>query len=166
MKYLFSYLFILIIFTALFSGCKEEDPPAVSDPSPPNILLIISDDIGKDATNGFPEGNVKPNTPNLNTLKDAGLTFNNFWAYPTCSPTRAAIITGKYGYRTGVKWANDAMNNSETILQEYIDQHADNDYATAIIGKWHLSGMTMMPVNPENFGMDYYAGLIGGGVRS
>jgi arylsulfatase B len=126
--------------------------------------LIIADDMGKDATAGWAEGSIKPSTPNIDQIRNAGLQFNNMWVYPTCSPTRASIITGKYGYRTGVKWANDELSTSETILQQYIAQETNNAYATAIIGKWHLSGTTD-GVNPENFGLDHYAGLLRGAVQ-
>ena len=66
---------------------------------PPNILLIIADDMGKDGTSGYSEGRIKPNTPNLNTIKNKGLFFNNLWINPACSPTRPSIITRKHGYR-------------------------------------------------------------------
>ena len=165
MKYLSFFAFCLI---TLFTCSKDE--PGQPDPTSstaPNILLIIADDMGKDATAGFSEGNDKPNTPNINGLKSSGITFNNCWVYPTCSPTRASIITGKYGLRTGVKWANDALDNSETILHEYISEQTNGEYTTALIGKWHLSGGNgATPINPETLGMDYYAGLIGGGVQN
>jgi arylsulfatase A-like enzyme len=162
------YLFAISLFT--FFGCTKNEVSQVDDetitPSSPNILLIIADDLGKDATTSFSEGILKPNTPNINNFINSGITFNNCWVYPTCSPTRASIITGKYGYRTGVKWANDELHSSETILQKYIKEETNDSYATAIIGKWHLSGNGLNPLNPENFGMDYYTGLIGGGVQS
>lgn len=158
------YISILLII-ALFCTCNKEDESAdTNDPDRPNILLIIADDMGKDATQGFSEGSIKPNTPNLNNLKNEGLTFNNLWVNPICSPTRASIITGKYGYRTGVKWANDELNQSEKILQQYINEQTNDAYSTAIIGKWHLSGNNTS-INPESFGLDYYAGLIRGGVQ-
>ncbi|KAA3632250.1 MAG: sulfatase [Bacteroidetes bacterium] len=159
-------LVTLSIISITFFACnKEDDPvePTVTDL--PNILLIIADDMGKDATAGFAEGSIKPTTPNIDKIKDEGLTFNNLWVNPTCSPTRASIITGKYGYRTGVKWANDELDPSEEILHKFIKDETDNAYSTAIIGKWHLSGETTT-INPESFGMDYYAGLLSGGVQS
>ncbi len=159
-------LFIIILFS-LFT-CNDDE--AIPDcPSPtvttPNILLIIADDLGKDALNGFSEGSIKPNTPNLDAFRNSGLSFTNFWSYPTCSPTRASIITGKYGYRTGVKWAGDELAMSETSLQKYINDQTNNKYATAITGKWHLSGNSTI-VNPETFGIDYYAGLVRGAAQS
>ncbi|MEM9545037.1 MAG: sulfatase-like hydrolase/transferase [Bacteroidota bacterium] len=158
-------ILVLVILLLIACNSDENNTPVDQSPGSPNILLIIADDMGKDATSGFSEGSIKPNTPNLNKLKNDGLTFTNTWVYPTCSPTRASIITGKYGYRTGVKWANDELSTSEKLLQQYIDEETNNAYETAIIGKWHLSGNDNT-VNPETFGLDYYAGLIRGGVQN
>ncbi len=161
MNVLFRMITVGIISTFLFSNC-DKGGDLEMNPTSPNILLIIADDMGKDATNGFPEGLQKPNTPNIDGIKNSGITFNNCWVNPTCSPTRASIITGKYGYRTGVKWANDDLNPSEKILHQYIKEETNNTYSTATIGKWHLSGNT---INPEIFGMDYYAGIIRGAIQ-
>ncbi len=138
----------------------ETSPTEVENTSP-NILFIIADDMGKDSTNGFSEGTVKPYTPNIDNIADNGLTFSNFWSYPVCSPTRASIITGKNASRTGVKWAGDAISSDETVLQKYINDELDGTYATAVIGKWHISG-NRGQVNPEDFGIDYYAGVLAG----
>ncbi len=132
--------------------------------STPNILFIIADDMGKDAIKGFSEGSIKPRTPNIDQIRTSGLSFENFWTYPTCSPTRASMLTGKYGYRTDVRWANQILDPSELILQRYIKENTDNKYATAVIGKWHVSGYDTT-LNPESFGLDYYAGLFNGSVK-
>ncbi len=151
---------VILLFCGVLSlmACKKE---GTTGENLPNVLLIIADDLGKDATNGFEEGNRKPTTPNIDAIKDNGISFNNFWVYPTCSPTRSSIITGKYGYRTNVKWASDELVPSDKILQKYIKDQ--KSYSTAIVGKWHLSGNDV--VNPEDWGIDYYAGLLGGGVQ-
>jgi len=127
----------------------------------PNILLIIADDLGKDAINGFSEGSIKPQTPHLDSVRNAGMSFSNFWTNPTCTPTRSSIITGKYGYRTGVKWAGDELPPTETSLQQYITDRTSDKYASAVVGKWHLSENNAT-ANPEDFGIDYYTGLIRG----
>ncbi len=160
--------FLFIICSIILFRCDKNETNSEESlvSTSPNILLIIADDMGKDATYGFTEGNVKPDTPNINNIKNSGITFNNCWVYPTCSPTRASMITGKYGYRTGVKQAGDILGSSETILQKYIKQQTNNEYVTALIGKWHLSGNEISGSSPEAFGMDYFAGLIGGGVQS
>ncbi len=129
----------------------------------PNILLVIADNLGKDAINGYQEGTIKPNTPTIDALRSRGLIFSNFWVHPTCTPTRAAIITGKYGYRIGVKGVGDVLSSSETVIQKYINEKTNDSYATAVVGKWHLSGNDAS-FNPESFGIDYYAGLIRGTV--
>ncbi len=155
----------LLLFIAILCSCSKDETPETTDPSSiPNILLIIADDMGKDATQGFSEGSIKPTTPNLDKIKNEGLSFNNFWVNPTCSPTRASIITGKYGYRTGVKWANDELSQTEKVLQKYISEETNDAYSTGVVGKWHLSGENTT-TNPESFGIDYYAGLVRGAAQ-
>lgn len=159
----------LILLVALFafvsSACKKnttttETPTTTSSP---NILLIIADDLGKDAIKGYTEGSIKPNTPNIDAIRTKGLIFNNFWSNPVCSPTRSCMLTGKYGYRTGVKGAADVLSQSETSLQKYINTNTNNKYATAVVGKWHLAGSNNS-YNPETLGIDYYSGIIRGAV--
>jgi arylsulfatase B len=158
---LFSLALLILVFISCKKEVEEKDPIIVN--SPPNILLIIADDLGRDAIRGYSEGSIKPNTPNIDGIRTKGLTFNNFWANPVCSPTRACILTGKYGYRTNVKGASDVLSQSETSLQKYINDNSSNKYATAIVGKWHLAG-TNNSFNPETMGIDYYSGIIRGTV--
>ena len=158
-------ILLLSILIFIFSCSNEEmkDTAGVEVPTTesPNILFIIADDLGKDAINGFSESSIKPNTPNIDAIRTNGISFTNFWTNPTCTPTRASIITGKYGYRTGVKGVGDELAISETTLQKYMSTQTDNEYASALVGKWHLSGNNAA-INPETFGIDYYAGLIRG----
>lgn len=164
MKKVKSILVLSSIFIFIFlQNCSKEADAIISSTKAPNILLIIADDLGKDAIKGYAEGSIKPNTPTIDALRNNSIVFNNLWVYPTCTPTRSSIITGKYGYRTGVKWASDIMDPSEITLQKYISTETNNSYASAIVGKWHLSGNNNN-TNPENFGIDYYAGLIRGSV--
>lgn len=165
------YIILTLIASIVISSCSEDEIPEtekeqeleVEQSDTPNILLIIADDLGKDAINGFSEGSIKPSTPHIDAIRNRGISFNNLWVNPTCTPTRAAIITGKYGYRTGVKAVGDALISSETVLQKYISDNTNNKYATAVIGKWHLAGNNTN-FNPETLGIDYYAGLIRGSV--
>lgn len=159
------YLPLVIIINAFtISSCsKDETVINSNNTDSPNILLIIADDLGKDAISGYLYGNIKPSTPHIDAIRNNGLLFNNFWVNPVCSPTRSSIITGKYGFHTGVKGAGDILNQSEVTIQKYISQNTNNKYASAIVGKWHLSGNNTN-VNPEIFGIDYYAGLIRGAV--
>jgi len=113
-----------------------------TNPQHPNILLIIADDMGVDATPGYSIGATKPTMPNLQSLATNGLTFDNAWAYPKCSPTRAALLTGKYGYHNGVLNVGNHISLTEKSLQTYLDENTSTDYAHSIIGKWHLSNGT------------------------
>jgi arylsulfatase A-like enzyme len=151
-------------------GCstKTEDdiiPEEIPTPtnSLPNILLVIADDMGLDACPGYSLGSVKPNMPNLQSLINTGIRFNNVWSNPTCSPTRAGILTGKFGFRTGVTKVDDELSTSETSIQKFLDLNTNAGYSHALIGKWHLS----KDVNhPNNMGIDYYAGILNGTVQS
>jgi arylsulfatase A-like enzyme len=167
MKRIKSVLLLFIVLVTFSCSKKTDDgeiSTGMSNTGSPNILFIIADDLGKDAINGFSEGTIKPNTPNIDIIRNNGISFSNFWANPTCTPTRASIITGKYGYRTGVKSVSDELSISEITLQEYISTQTNDEYALAIVGKWHLSGNNSI-INPETFGIDYYAGLIRGAVN-
>ncbi|MDG1171207.1 MAG: sulfatase-like hydrolase/transferase [Polaribacter sp.] len=90
-----------------------EDPIKEHSNTKPNMLLIIADDVSKDAVPTYTEGIIKANMPNLQGLIITGITFDNVWAYPVCSPTRASIITGKYGFKTGVLKVEDPISLSE-----------------------------------------------------
>ena len=68
----------------------------------PNILLIIGDDMGVETLASYGLGENPPKTATLDEMARQGMRFTNFWAQPVCSPTRAAIITGRYGFRTGI----------------------------------------------------------------
>jgi arylsulfatase A-like enzyme len=170
-----SFLSILIASFILFNCSsspssiieeeEEADADVVIDPistSKPNILLVIADDMGKDATPNFSEGIIKPNMPTLQSLMNTGVTFDNLWSYSVCTPTRASILTGKYGVKTNVIEVGDQISTSETSLQSYINSSSNNEYATAIIGKWHLSNSASDPIS---MGIDYYAGILNGTVR-
>ncbi len=163
--------YITIFSCILFINCSsspivtEEDidvvnPPVIS--KKPNILLIIADDVSKDAVPNYSEGNIKANMPNLQGLMSTGITFDNAWTYSVCSPTRASILTGKYGIKTGVLQVNDQISTTETSLQKYISNSTNNAYATAIFGKWHLTNDTN---DALTMGIDHFAGIKSGGVQ-
>lgn len=169
-----SLLLVLAILPLLFISCGQDDviiepdPEEEEEPIPsdsPNILLIIADDMGLDATNGYLEGAQKPTTPHLDSLMNNGVKFTNVWVNPTCSPTRSSIITGKYGHSTNVLGAGDILSSEHQLLQSYINESTDDTYATAVVGKWHLAGSNSN-FNPETLGIDYYAGMISGTANS
>lgn len=68
----------------------------------PNILVLIGDDMGVETLSAYGVGAKTAVTPNLDLLAARGIRFERFWSQPACSPTRAAILTGRYAFRTGV----------------------------------------------------------------
>jgi arylsulfatase B len=131
--------------------------------SPPNILLVIADDFGLDASPCYSVGAEKPNMPTLQALCKQGLVFDNVWAYPTCTPTRASILTGQYGIHTNVMQVDDVLVPTKTILQAVSQAHSN--YATAVIGKWHVGGRNADPNHPSQLGAQYYAGFLTGALK-
>ena len=110
-------------------------------PTGPIYFFIIADDLGVDAVPRYPFGEEKPHMPTLRTTYGRRIRFSNVWTNPVCSPTRAAILTGKYGYRTGVLNTKDAgrINPNEQTIHRSLNELSDSPYQTSIIGKWHLS---------------------------
>ncbi|MFK7757681.1 MAG: sulfatase-like hydrolase/transferase [Flavobacteriales bacterium] len=133
-----------------------------------NVLLIIADDLGVDPVSGYmPEALEKANTPVLDSLRESGITFTKVWTNPICSPTRSSIITGKYGFRTGVLNAEDLaeLEPTELILHRHLTEESDGDVNSSIFGKWHLGGNANSDY-PLEMGVPYYAGIMLGGVPS
>ncbi|SNR16303.1 sulfatase-like hydrolase/transferase [Tenacibaculum jejuense] len=161
-------LLVLLVLLVLITSCSKDnvdtESPIDSNPvtTKPNILLIIADDMGLDATPGYSVGSIKPNMPNLQSMINNGVRFENLWSYPTCTPTRSSILTGKYGFRTRVMQVDDELSNSETSIQKYLKDNGAG-YQNAVIGKWHLSRDAN---HPNELGVDYYAGLLNGAVTS
>lgn len=156
----------LILLIGLVSiSCKKNDSLVGNEEAqnPPNILLIIADDMGLDATPGYEIGSIKPTMPNLQNLIDSGIRFNNVWSYPTCTPTRSSILTGKYGFRTKVLNVGDVLSTQEQSIQKYIELNSPTSYSNSVIGKWHLSSDEN---HPSEMGIDYFAGLLSGTVQS
>jgi arylsulfatase A-like enzyme len=138
--------------------------PVCDEKSSPNILLVIADDLGLDASNQYDISAERPVTPVLDRLADQGLVFENAWSNPTCSPTRAGILTGKFGSRTGVLTASDVLSTDETSLQSYMHELLPGKYVDAVIGKWHLGPQPGGLNHPADLGVSHFAGIIGGGV--
>jgi len=137
-----------------------------TDPSKPNILLIIADDLGIDPVPGYPGTGIKAHMPNLENMMASGITFDNFWSQPTCSPTRASLLTGKYGRATGVNNPGDVISPNETSLHEHIDETSQGTYTSSVIGKWHLGEDNNPDYPTDSLGIPYFAGILGGGVRN
>jgi arylsulfatase A len=129
-----------------------------ADTRPPNIVHIVGDDVGYDDLSCY--GAPKVRTPNLDKLAAEGMKFTNFYApAPTCTPTRAALMTGCYAQRVGMQrvlFPNDrvGLNADEVTVGELLKQQG---YATACIGKWHLGHLPQH--QPTRHGFDLFFGI-------
>ncbi len=136
-----------------------------------NILLIIADDLGADS---FPltavAGASLPPMPNVSALKNAGVLFRNAHAHPTCSPTRAAILTGRHPFRTGIGQALQGATSPQLQVSEFTlpDAFAANPalgYTVASFGKWHLTAGAGTAATPNTIGgWPHYAGGLPGAL--
>lgn len=126
----------------------------------PNVILIITDDQGYGEVGAH--GNRVIKTPNLDKLHAESVRLTDFHVDPTCSPTRAALLTGRYSTRSGV-WhtinGRSLMNPGELTMAEVFKA---NGYATAMIGKWHLGDNH--PFRPQDQGFEHTIHHLGGGV--
>lgn len=128
-------------------------------PSHPNILLILIDDVGVDLLGAYGDGPWRACTPNMDALAAHGMLFRNAWANPLCSPTRAQILTGRHGFRTGIGaivWST----GEQLGLQEHtrLLPKALVGYDNSAVGKWHLADPDQGPRHPNRLGFHYYAG--------
>ncbi|MFN3580796.1 MAG: sulfatase-like hydrolase/transferase, partial [Pseudomonas sp.] len=154
----------------------DSTPPIANDK--PNLILIIADDVGVDQLTSFGFGGLNPPvTPTIDSLAATGVSFSNTWSMPTCSTTRAALLSGRYPSRTNVNtailsidYANSQMSPFERTLPTVL---AEQGYVSAFIGKIHVTGSDVNPANHpfgdeaiRALGFDYFAGYFDGGTRA
>jgi arylsulfatase A-like enzyme len=123
-----------------------------------NFVVIVADDLGW-ADVGFHKAEIR--TPNLDRLAQDSLLLEQFYVAPMCSPTRAALLTGRYWSRFGVTVAtNDQVLPFGTVTLASALRSAG--YETAMTGKWHLG--SKLEWGPLKFGFDHSYGSLAGGV--
>lgn len=127
---------------------------------PPNVVIVVADDVGIDAIGIYGEGGDLSLTPNIDRLVASGVLFRNAYGAPICSPSRAMLLTGRYPDRTGLgdiliapEGGFDAcvqhdLNASERTLPEILRQTPE-PYTSAAFGKWHLNAACL-----DNGGLD------------
>ena len=149
MRFLFSILHLL--FFSLIAAATQR----------PNVVIIYADDLGWGSLSCY--GQTDYETPHLDRMATEGARLTSFYvSTPSCGPSRVALLTGRYPFRTGVPFnpAPDAGRNhgikaSEITLAELLKSQG---YATQIVGKWHLGHLP--EYYPTRHGFDAYFGIL------
>ena len=131
-----------------------------AQPARPNIIFILTDDQGYGDLSCL--GNPILKTPNLDRLHDEAVRFTDFHVSPTCSPTRAALNTGRHEFRNGVThtiFERERLTLNATTLAQVLQGAG---YATGIFGKWHLGDEAEYQPNRRGFDEVFIHG--GGGI--
>ena len=123
----------------------------------PNVIIFLVDDLGwaDISLRGAPF-----QTPNIDSIFEEGMTLNRFYTTPICSPTRAALMTGRDPLKLGVAysvimpWMNNGIHTDEHFMPESFKL---NGYETSMIGKWHL-GHSQENFHPNQRGFDHFYG--------
>ena len=138
--------------------CVLCGPAAAADARKPNIVFILTDDQGY----GDVEKHGHPllKTPNLDALHDQSVRFEQFYVSPSCSPTRAALLTGMHEFRNGVTHTTqprEHLNKDAVILPQLLKSAG---YRAGFVGKWHLGGEGEYA--PEKRGFEWSSTNVGG----
>lgn len=146
------------------SGLDESPRP----PQPGNLLFIVADDVGIDMVRQFGGHPAAPPTPNIDQLCADGVSFVNAFTDPICSPTRTAIMTGRYAMRSFIgrpihEWQNAwSLPLGSLTLPKVLTQYSVWPVAMSAIGKWHLGTVNNGgDLHPNLCGFPYFSGTLG-----
>src|SRR6188474_3723533 len=150
---------------ALLVACLSA-APAVAQSSAsarPNVVLIVTDDVGYGDLGSYGAPDIK--TPSIDSLARDGVKLTDFYAAPQCTPTRAALISGRYQQRFRLEAAmpgpKTAPNSGLPATGYSLPQLLKNNgYATGLVGKWHLGYKPEF--SPNAHGYDYFFGFKSG----
>lgn len=152
MKAVIFFTLVFLVFNSL--------PIIATTHKKPNVIIVITDDQGYGDLGCH--GNTIIKTPALDQFYNHAVRLTDFHVGPTCAPTRAGLMTGRYCNRTGV-WHTiggcSILRENEITLAEIFKQ---NGYETALFGKWHLGDT--YPSRPQDKGFKYVVTHGGGGV--
>ena len=155
MKKYWTPLIALVVGYSAWAG--EGVAPKATESGKPNIILILSDDLGVDILSCY--GSDQYKTPHLDALAAGGMKFTHAYATPLCGPSRALLMTGRYAFRTGAVNQDKVaeITPEQEIMMPRILKGAG--YVTASFGKWGQFGLP-----PGVFGFDDYLNFKGSGI--
>ena len=155
-------VFFMVLYLGVSCSSSVTDPPSTGEP--PNLILIMADDLGYNDLGCY--GNQTIATPNIDKLASGGTKFLDYHSNGVvCSPTRAALLTGRYQQRSGIEAVVTAKHHRQTGFRDHLTLAQflrESGYHTAIIGKWHLGYDTLF--SPLNNGFDYFKGFVSGNI--
>jgi arylsulfatase A-like enzyme len=147
------------VLISLLAGLAGGGPAAAAEARRPNFLVLIADDLGwRDV--GYHDAEIR--TPHLDRLARAGVRLERHYVYPTCSPTRAGLLTGRNPSRFGIAGPIGDRSTQALPLDAPTLARAlqGGGYATALVGKWHLG---LRPsVGPRRYGFAQTYGYLHG----
>ena len=152
--------FLFLLWMVVMGGVGWTEEAATPKPvslGKPNIIFILSDDLGHDILHCF--GSDQYQTPHLDALATGGMKFTHTYAAPLCGPSRALILTGRYAFRTGATnqdKTGEFTPEQETMMPQILKSEG---YVSAMIGKWG-----QLPLMPSDFGFDEYLTFKGSGI--
>jgi len=140
---------LVILFGQVFSAHAKDN----QDQRPPNVLLILADDVGRDVLGCY--GGTSYKTPKLDALAAGGIRFRHGYVMPVCHPTRVCLLTGRYpSSLRNPRWGSFPKSAEQQTLPHALRKAG---YATAIAGKWQLTLLKRDPEHPHRLGFDEYA---------
>ncbi len=151
-----------VLFAFAFALCAPLSAKAAAEAGKPNIVVIAADDLGYGDITSY-GGPVS--TPNIDALARAGVRFTDFHANgPVCTPSRAALLTGRYPQRAQLGNAlsassNEGLNANQITLGDVLKAAG---YRTGIVGKWHLGHLAKFA--PGRQGFDFFYGFLNGEI--
>jgi len=132
---------------------------AAAAPRPPNVVVVLCDDLGFGDIGAF--GAKRVRTPNIDRIAHEGTVLTDYYAAANlCTPSRAGLLTGRYAIRTGLAVGVIMQNDTRGLAQSEVTiaEALKPEYATALIGKWHL-GHIAPYWPPTTQGFDLFFGL-------
>jgi len=133
----------------------------------PNILLVMVDDLGKEWISSYGAEDIR--TPNIDALADGGMRFENAYSMPQCTPSRAALLTGQYPWRTGwvnhwdvPRWGVGYFDWKKRENMTFARLMKPAGYATAVVGKWQINDFRVTPDALKKHGFDDWCMWTGG----